>query len=142
MVCILYNNIFIIKNTLGNTGIWSGDQQMEDVEYARRQWRSYGTGPSTLSRFRSIHGRKKRHYFGRYIGRLQWWQGILRRLAARSQHAAVDMPKRVHPTVSGVLPLGRADSGGSHVYIRRYSQSEQHGYYRDLPNVGHSIFRC
>lgn len=55
----------------------------------------------------------------------------------------MDAPERVHSTMSSVLSLGCSDSGGSHVYIWRYSQNEQQGYYRTIPNdAKYSIMFC
>lgn len=120
-----YNGLYFnIHNILENSGVWPGDQQLENAEHARWQRHYCGTGTTTLSRFRPVHGREKRRHLGLHIGRLQRWLGIFRCLAARPQHPAMDVSKRVHSTVSGVLSLGCADSGGSHVHIRRYSQSE------------------
>lgn len=50
----------------------------------------------------------------------------------------MDATERMHSTASGVLSLGCADSGGLHVYIRRYSQNEQQGYYRTSNIVTYS----
>lgn len=40
----------------------------------------------------------------------------------------------MHPTMSSILSLGCSDSRGLHVYIWWYSQNEQQGYYRTIPN--------